>query len=522
MKQLKQMPEPPPAPVVDLRPRYRYWQSAPATVTVLLSSIAPAIPEAKRRKGFNGNKVVNLPAAEIFSSNVPRIPLSRLAELVPDQVEPGPEVIRLPVAPLAEAYTLAQHVEEIVPEAPVVGPILAPQAIAIPDTEPLPEPPLSSTVPVDPESIAEIAPVPSAPKPLAIPRLASGASLPEVRIPRIAARPPMTEPKPPTEAIAREVEMPVVPPPPPPPPVAPVPVAVPPPPASSIPKAGHKRTGLITGLPIFRRRFPQPQVDTPPPPPPPAPVEVESFEQSLPEEPVAPVEPAEVYAIPAVEEPAACEQPVKPAFEAIPEPVVEAFVEPLPEPEMVAPEPIAFHEPEAEIPPPPPAPVEPLQPAVQVLETVHVAERPDAPEIPEQDGLQALFLTEEKLSVDRVIELCGELPGINSCVLAHGSLVVAAHNVPANVDLVSLSAHAAEMLRAMRESSARMGVGTVPAVTLHSEKGVISFFHRDDLTMLVFHKDRGFIPGVREKMAAVLGELTKVRLTLPAGEDAGS
>jgi hypothetical protein len=64
-----------------------------------------------------------------------------------------------------------------------------------------------------------------------------------------------------------------------------------------------------------------------------------------------------------------------------------------------------------------------------------------------------------------------------------------------------------------------MGIGTVPAVTLHTEKGVISFFHREDLTMLVFHKDRGFIPGVREKMAAVLGELTKARLTLPAGRE---
>jgi len=36
-------------------------------------------------------------------------------------------------------------------------------------------------------------------------------------------------------------------------------------------------------------------------------------------------------------------------------------------------------------------------------------------------------------------------------------------------------------------------------------------------SLLPSHKGRGFIPGVREKMAAVLGELTKSRLTLPAG-----
>lgn len=124
------------------------------------------------------------------------------------------------------------------------------------------------------------------------------------------------------------------------------------------------------------------------------------------------------------------------------------------------------------------------------------------------------------MTVNRVIELCGGLPGINSCVLAHGSIVVASHNVPDGVDLVSMSAHASDMLKAMRDSSARMGVGTVPAVTLHTEKGVISFFNREDLTMLVFHKDRGFVPGVREKMAAVLGELTKARLELPVGGEA--
>jgi predicted regulator of Ras-like GTPase activity (Roadblock/LC7/MglB family) len=152
-----------------------------------------------------------------------------------------------------------------------------------------------------------------------------------------------------------------------------------------------------------------------------------------------------------------------------------------------------------------------------VLQAEHFSESEPSQEIVEQEPLQALFLVEETLTVNRVIKLCCELPGINSCVLAHGSMVVASHNAPEGVDLISMSAHAADMLEAMRSSSARMGVGAVPAVTLHTEKGVISFFHRDDLTMLVFHKDRGFVPGVREKMAAVIGELTKARLTLTLG-----
>lgn len=166
-----------------------------------------------------------------------------------------------------------------------------------------------------------------------------------------------------------------------------------------------------------------------------------------------------------------------------------------------------------------PPPLQPVAVPTRMLQTEHIPEEEQGREIVEQEPLQSLFLTEETLSVNRVIELCCGLPGINSCVLAHGSIIVASHNVPDGVDLVSMSAHAADMLQAMRDSSARMGVGTVPAVTLHTEKGVISFFNREDLTLLVFHKDRGFVPGVREKMAAAIGELTKARLTLPVGGD---
>lgn len=278
-------------------------------------------------------------------------------------------------------------------------------------------------------------------------------------------------------------------------PQSPAPSAVEPPP---------KHHGVLSGLSMFRRKA-VPLTAAPPAP-----------------AAVVPAPPVPVPAEPALEEPARM----------LPDPVVN------PDPVVVPPDVssalpksettrIAF--PAAPRPPasettqiPPPFVPEPSaekigEPAVPFLETEHLSTRPDTPEISDPEPLQALFLTEERMSVDRVLALCGDLPGINSCVLTCGTVVVASHNAPESVDLISMSAHAADMLRVMRESSARMGVGTVPAVTLHTEKGVISFFHREDLTMLVFHKDRGFVPGVREKMVAVMGELAKVRLTLPAG-----
>ena len=248
-------------------------------------------------------------------------------------------------------------------------------------------------------------------------------------------------------------------------------------PASKFPP---RRVGSFIGLPFFRRKTPVAVAQ--PVPSASAPVELPSGEPPRVEPPLV---------LPETPGPLPPEEPPVAAVAEIPEPV------PQTEPDL------------------PPSPFLP----VRLLRTEHFPVQTQGQEIVEQEPLQALFLTEEPMTVSRVIELCGGLPGVNSCVLAHGSVVVASHNAPDGVDLVSMSAHAADMLRAMRDSSARMGVGTVPAVTLHTEKGVISFFNREDLTMLVFHRDRGFVPGVREKMAAVLGELTKARLTLPVGGD---
>ncbi|MEI8313366.1 MAG: hypothetical protein WCH98_21670, partial [Verrucomicrobiota bacterium] len=291
-------------------------------------------------------------------------------------------------------------------------------------------------------------------------------------------------------------------------------------------KIPARRLGSFVGLPLFRRKAPaifqQPTphsvapVELPPPKLPqeqavPGLVFPEAFPQPLPfaaPQPIPPPASVSPEELPSSELPQEAAVPDL----VLPEPPVPPPL-PVEEPPVAVTEPVPQIEPEPIVQPPPAIPV-------RMLRTEHFPRETQNQEIVEQEPLQALFLTEETMTVSRVIELCGGLPGINSCVLAHGSIVVASHNVPDGVDLVSMSAHASDMLKAMRDSSARMGVGTVPAVTLHTEKGVISFFNREDLTMLVFHRDRGFIPGVREKMAAVLGELAKARLTLPVGSGA--
>lgn len=456
MTQPKEIPEQKNSPP----PRYRYWTSPPESLTICVADIEAAIPRANWKPGKPTDKSFELPASMIFGKNVPRISLHQLAELLPDYVLPSDGVIRLPATRLAAAYHLVQHREELPPE------VVVPEVV-------VPEIPLTPVVPESGDApVSESKPLPSDLPADAPTSLGDTAPMPEVPTPKADSEPP-----PPSDP-------PVIPDVPP----APIPTG----------KVPSRRTSPFVGLPFFRKKTTQemsPSANAPDGPP-----------------LISGIRLPQRRGIPAIP----AQQPDR-IPEAIPETVVEKPpVVTVPPPESVLPpvEEVVIPEPVPEsVPEPDPLP----KPVFTMLKTETLSREVHGSEITEQEPLQALFLTDENMTVERVIELCGGLPGINSCVLAHGSVVVASHNVPEGVDLVSMSAHAADMLRSMRESSARMGVGTVPAVTLHTEKGVISFFHRDDLTMLVFHKDRGFIPGVREKMAAVLGELTKARLTLPVG-----
>ena len=136
-------------------------------------------------------------------------------------------------------------------------------------------------------------------------------------------------------------------------------------------------------------------------------------------------------------------------------------------------------------------------------------------QIAESAALQSLFMTEEKLTLDRVIGMAGSLPGLKACVLAHGEQVICAPSNASGIDLRNLSSQAMTMLSQIRESSSNMGLGSVPAVTLHADQGTLSFLHNGELCLLVLHADRGFIPGVRERLQDMLGHLVDARPSLP-------
>ena len=460
-------------------PRFRYWATPPESLAVPVADIEPFVPRANWIVPAPDGLTVEIPAEKIFARNVPRIPLRLLAELLPDHISSSDGMVKLPAARLAAAYRLVEHVEELIPEPPPEPECPdVPEIVSGPVGESGEDASAVSSTATSPPPLPEMEPTADLGAPQETPGPGEPGAPPLFVTPHspVIATPPPDAPATPDAPVPNDSA-----------PVSEAPAPVPIPPLASpleLPtpveapvvasKFPPRRIGSFVGLPFFRRKTPVAVPHPLPLPPASVPVELPSVE--------LPVDKQDLV-LPEV--------PPAAAVDEIPEPAPQG---------------------EPDLPPPPALPI-------RLLRTERFPVQAQGQEIVEQEPLQALFLTEETMTVSRVIELCGALPGVNSCVLAHGSVVVASHNAPDGVDLVSMSAHAADMLQAMRDSSARMGVGTVPAVTLHTEKGVISFFNREDLTMLVFHRDRGFVPGVREKMAAVLGELTKARLTLPVGGD---
>jgi hypothetical protein len=90
------------------------------------------------------------------------------------------------------------------------------------------------------------------------------------------------------------------------------------------------------------------------------------------------------------------------------------------------------------------------------------------------------------------------------------------------LDLQTLSGQAMTMLAQIRESSSNMGLGAVPAITLHAEQGALSFLHNGELCLLVLHADRGFVPGVRERLQEMLGHLSDARPALAGRAEGGT
>lgn len=475
-------------PVQSVAPRgpiYRYYSAPPEEFSIRLGEFSFA--EGQKTPAFDPDLELTLPCSELFSSPRPSMPLQRLAELAPGSLSPEGVDGNVFVNPSALALRYRLRVIQELVEAP---------------PEPVPEPPrVEPPTPVIATGVEEFSATVQAPQDSAI----------ESAPPADEAIPPVLPPAP-----------------------IPIPRAVLPTETSSPPQASGEPAAKkpFKILPLFRRKtvpiiLPPRARETPRTPP----VVLPPRRTTAPQPPTEAFPTDSPLMTPPPAEKTSAQPDTPQAAPPSPPPAVESAPPP-PAPE----ESSSMETPLPSDAPPPsetPLPSESVDEPVSELPLSHPPATPvfhlDVPEpravihkpLPLDSGsarLQEIFMTEEVLTAEKVLELCGGLPGIRSCILTRGTSILAVHNAPPGMDLISLTANAVEMLSAIRSSTMRMGLGAIPAVTVHSEKGPVSFFHAEDLALLVLHSDRGFVPGVRERLRDVVHALKSTPLPLPEGD----
>lgn len=193
------------------------------------------------------------------------------------------------------------------------------------------------------------------------------------------------------------------------------------------------------------------------------------------------------------------------------EPVVEAKA---PTEETATEEPPApTFEPEAKSAPAPAAvPETPVVEAKQ-LEPAPTTQTVPVPMKGKDSELQVLFMTEDELDAKAIVRFVSQMPGIDGCTVMFGDGLRLAGNFPDESQSEGFSAMAPPFFKRAKNFAIETGLGTLQSFTLHTDGGPCSFLMHDDICLAVRHSNRGFMPGVREKLDIVVRELARMYST---------
>jgi predicted regulator of Ras-like GTPase activity (Roadblock/LC7/MglB family) len=123
-------------------------------------------------------------------------------------------------------------------------------------------------------------------------------------------------------------------------------------------------------------------------------------------------------------------------------------------------------------------------------------------------NLQSLFLTDEPLDLAKTIQKVAELPGLRACILSTTDGLKLAGGLEDPDQEKALSAFLPELFLHTRSNLEGLRAGALETITLSYRLHQWSTFVQGELCLTVLHDDRPFKPGVREKIQAVIGELS--------------
>lgn len=112
---------------------------------------------------------------------------------------------------------------------------------------------------------------------------------------------------------------------------------------------------------------------------------------------------------------------------------------------------------------------------------------------------QAALMTDDELDAKKISQLIARLPGLTACLIAAPSGLTTAGEIPPGFNPGEIREIARDLFQTAARNAARLGTIAPRAVTLHGEPPISLFLERG-VCLAVLHTDRGFLPGVREKL----------------------
>jgi hypothetical protein len=117
-------------------------------------------------------------------------------------------------------------------------------------------------------------------------------------------------------------------------------------------------------------------------------------------------------------------------------------------------------------------------------------------------------MTDEPLDLANTIRKVADLPGLRSCMLSTIDGQRLSGNLGDPAQEKAISALLPEVFQRTRSKLEELGAGTLETITLYCDLGPMSTFIQGKLCLTVLHENRAFKPGVREKIRAVISELS--------------
>ncbi len=126
----------------------------------------------------------------------------------------------------------------------------------------------------------------------------------------------------------------------------------------------------------------------------------------------------------------------------------------------------------------------------------------------DQSVLQAILMTEEDLDLEKIAGLVSALPGLEGCIASSGERSATGGDIKlSSADIRAIGFQLSDSAEKILEP---LALGKVKSQTLHCEGALFTFFVRRHVCLCVFHRGgRGFLPGVREKLDAVAGQMAR-------------